>query len=244
MENKKDRIFTDPTSRKHFAFDQNVADVFDDMLERSVPFYFEIQHMILDLAETFVVQGSNVYDLGCSTGTTLSMLIKHLGKRNLSYVGIDFSKPILKKAYEKLDVFSKKAKVSLICKDLNEEIKIENASVTILNLVLQFVKPQNRIKLLRNIYENTLLGGCLILVEKVLCEDSSIDSLYSDLYHRFKKRKGYSEVEIANKDEALKDVLIPYMTSQNVSLLKEAGFDVVDVFFRWHNFVGILAIKK
>jgi len=37
--------------------------------------------------------------------------------------------------------------------------------------------------------------------------------------------------------------LIPYRLSENRDLLLGAGFREVEVFFEWHNFVGIAAVK-
>ena len=53
----------------------------------------------------------------------------------------------------------------------------------------------------------------------------------------------HSDIEISKKREALENVLIPYRLDENVQLLKEAGFRSVEIFFRWYNFCGIVAIK-
>ena len=67
-----DTLFSDSEwGSKPFAFDGNVATVFDDMVSRSVPFYAEIQRMIGELVADFVVDGTTIYDLGCSTGNTM-----------------------------------------------------------------------------------------------------------------------------------------------------------------------------
>ena len=66
-----DRIFSEQQPTTDFTFDARTAKVFDDMVDRSVPFYGEIQRMITELAADFAVPGTNLYDLGCSTGTTL-----------------------------------------------------------------------------------------------------------------------------------------------------------------------------
>ncbi|HQU32549.1 MAG TPA: hypothetical protein PLA96_13765, partial [Candidatus Brocadia sapporoensis] len=68
----KDEIFRENlTTIADFSFGKKVATVFDDMLDRSVPSYREIQRMIVEMAADFAVEGTNIYDLGCSTGTTL-----------------------------------------------------------------------------------------------------------------------------------------------------------------------------
>jgi tRNA (cmo5U34)-methyltransferase len=131
----------------------------------------------------------------------------------------------------------------LICADLNQGVHIENASVVVMVLTLQFIRPLNRDKLIGSILRGLNGNGCLILVEKVLGEDSVFNRLFIKYYYDFKKRNGYSELEIAQKREALENVLIPYKLLENRELLIREGFRYCDVFFKWYNFCGMVAVK-
>src|SRR4051812_8829588 len=72
MSTKKDEVFKDTISTSSdFKFTSKVAGVFDDMVNRSVPYYEEMQRMIAELASTHYRENANIYDLGCSTGTTM-----------------------------------------------------------------------------------------------------------------------------------------------------------------------------
>jgi tRNA (cmo5U34)-methyltransferase len=53
-----------------FKFGANVAKVFDDMVNSFDTLLREIQRMMAELAADHAREGSFVYDLGCSTGTT------------------------------------------------------------------------------------------------------------------------------------------------------------------------------
>jgi tRNA (cmo5U34)-methyltransferase len=217
--------------------------VFDDMLNRSVPFYGEIQRMMAEMAGYFAAAGTNVYDLGCSTGETFLALARFVPPE-VSFIGIDSSEEMLEKAKKKLE----EAKVSHACKlihsDLNQGVNVENASVVIMNLTLQFIRPLYREKLIRSIAEGTNEHGCLIVVEKVLSPDSLINRLFIKFYYDFKKRNGYDELEIRQKREALENILIPYHYDENRELLLSNGFKACDCFFRWYNFCGIIAVKQ
>jgi tRNA (cmo5U34)-methyltransferase len=50
-------------------------------------------------------------------------------------------------------------------------------------------------------------------------------------------------MEISRKREALENVLVPYRLDENIELLKVAGFGTVEVFFKWYNFCGLIAVK-
>jgi tRNA (cmo5U34)-methyltransferase len=101
-----------------------------------------------------------------------------------------------------------------------------------------------RDKLMRGISEGLRENGALILIEKVLGEDSFFNRSFIKYYYEFKKRNGYSELEISQKREALENVLIPYRLKENLEMLEHAGFQCVDVFFKWYNFAGIVAVKR
>lgn len=225
-----------------FKFDQSVATVFDDMVGRSVPFYGEIQRMLVELAREFAVPDSRVYDLGCSTGTTLLNLHGNLDPA-VRFVGIDYSSEMLAECRTKLAEHGVERPLDLVCADLNDGVNIEDASVVMLVLTLQFIRPLRRQRLMNDIYRGMRPQSCLLLVEKVLGEESLFNRLFIKFYYELKRRQGYSETEIAQKREALENVLIPYKLLENRELLLHTGFSAVDVFFKWYNFCGIVAVK-
>lgn len=239
----KDEVFKDPKDKiSDFNFGEQVAKVFDDMLSRSVPFYDEMQRMMTEIAKDFATEGSNVYDLGCSTGTTLLNLNKALPE-NIKFIGIDDSNDMLIKCENNFKAAKVSRKYDLIEADLNKGIILENPSVVVMCLTLQFIRPLYREIIISEIYRQLNSGGCLILIEKVLGEDSLFNRLFIKYYYDFKKRNHYSDLEISQKREALENVLIPYKLNENLELLAAKGFKYREVFFKWYNFTGIVAVK-
>jgi tRNA (cmo5U34)-methyltransferase len=239
----KDEVFKTPIQQSSdFKFDQKVVKVFDDMVTRSVPFYIEIQRMISELAGEYAKSKSNIYDLGCSTGTTMVNMNPTVGN-DVKFIGIDDSHEMLKQCRENLVNVGFEREFDLEFADLNKGVEIKNASVVVLCLTLQFIRPLHRVKLLQEIHKGIQEGGCLILVEKILAEESILNRNFIKYYYDFKKRNQYSEMEIAQKREALENVLIPYKLSEDQEMLLNAGFSHTEVFFKWYNFAGIIALK-
>ncbi len=238
----KDEVFRQPQAIADFSFSKQVAAVFDDMVERSVPFYGEMQRMVAELASDFAVDGTRLYDLGCSTGTTL-LLLDGAMPPGMHFVGVDNAPDMLDRCRRKFEEHSIKHEHSLVCSDLNQGLSIENASVAVLMLTLQFIRPLQRERLIKSIWEGLNENGCLIVVEKVLGEDSVFNRIFIKHYYDLKKRHGYSELEIAQKREALENVLVPYKLLENRELFLRSGFRYCDVFFKWYNFTGIVAVK-
>lgn len=239
----KDTIFKSEKRPEKFIFDEQIARVFDNMLTRSVPFYGEVQKMISCLTADYYKPSTTIYDLGCSTGTTLINICNKMDISDIKIVGVDSSKPVISKAGEKIHSAGLKDKIELVCDDILN-IPIENASIIIMNYTLQFVAPAERQQLLKKIYDGLVSGGILLLSEKTVESDSKTDNLFIEKYHAYKRENGYSDLEISKKREALEEVLIPYSVDEEFELLNSAGFESSFIFFKWFNFTSFMAIKN
>ena len=238
----RDTIFETMTPAEKFEFNDRVADVFDDMLDRSVPFYKQVIAMTAEILCRSLLPGDRVYDLGCSTGTTLLFLARELAGKKLVLIGVDDSTAMLDKAFRKAEMYSMGGSINFIQEDITQ-IELVEAGGVILNYTLQFITPSIRGEFLRKIHNGLRDRGVLVLSEKIVCPDKERNEQFLDSYHRYKKNRGYSELEIANKREALENVLIPLSIEENSNLLCQAGFSRVDTFFQWFNFVSIVARK-
>lgn len=244
---ERDNVFENAgNGASDFQFNRQVAAVFDDMLTRSVPLYSVQQEMLAELGRKFWIPGTRVYDLGCSTATTLIQLAGALDGR-AQLVGYDNSHPMIERANLKLREHGLSERVEIRYGDLNgdlAELEFENASVVTLCWTLQFIRPLQRDRLLRWIYEGLVENGVLLVTEKILSNNSDLNRFFIEMYYEFKRRNGYSENEILRKREALENVLIPYRLDENLELFRRNGFEMVEPIFQWYNFAGFLCIKR
>jgi len=235
----KDRLFSKPI-KKQFEFDEEVASVFDDMINRSVPFYKEVLDLVSALVVKNLPKGGVVYDLGCSTGTTL---IEIFAKKDFEakLIGIDNSEAMIKRAKDKAKAYG--ANIDFILGDIIE-YKYKKADIFISNYTFQFIRPIKRDRLVKKIYDSLNEKGVLIFSEKVISEDKILNKQLIDIYFEFKKSQGYSEFEIMQKREALENVLVPYTPKENEEMIKNAGFRYFETVFRWANFATFFARKS
>jgi tRNA (cmo5U34)-methyltransferase len=233
----KDKVFSKDINKK-FEFDEAVASVFDDMLSRSVPFYKEVQELIIRFINLNVKDASRVIDLGCSTAKFL-LELNAKNKANLELIGVDNSKPMIEQASKMCKAFGAN-NIKLIYGDFND-IKLEDFDFVVSSYTLQFIRPIKRPSLVKRIYNGLNDGGIFIFSEKVVFEDKKLDKDIIDIYYDYKKEQGYSEYEIAKKREALENVLIPFTIEENIAMCKDAGFKSVDTLFQWGNFVTFIA---
>jgi tRNA (cmo5U34)-methyltransferase len=201
-----------------------------------------MQRMSCELAADFAQPNTNLYDIGCSTATTL-LALDPLIDRSVRFVGIDNAPDMLAKARRKIEAAAPNRVIDLVEADLHRGFAAENASVVTMLLTLQFARPLYREQIVRHLADALNEQGVLILIEKLTSEDTTFNRLFIDHYYDHKRRNGYSDTEIAKKREALENVLIPYRLEENIELLQRVGFRKVETFFRWYNFCGLIALK-
>ncbi len=237
-----DNIYQAPLEQvPNFRFDQAVARVFPDMIQRSVPGYAETVAMSGIIAGRYAQANTNLYDLGCSLGAVTLAMRHALKEPGCKIIGIDNSEHMIERAKHFIALDEGNTEVELLCADILNT-PITNASVTALNFVLQFIAPEQRLGLLRNIAQATVAGGALILSEKI-CFSPEEQALQQELHWDFKRANGYSDLEVSQKRSAIEKVLIPETEQAHIERLKAAGFSQVIRWYQCFNFVSFLAVK-
>lgn len=239
----KDSIYKQDANGSGFTFNSQVAEVFDDMLKRSVPLYSMVINDLVRLLASRQrrEEPTIVYDLGCSTGTTLLEIGRRLPGRYI-LIGIDNSVAMLKRARRKAAMFSKTGQIIFKEGDIITA-PLPDADIIICNYMLQFVRPVIRQALVSRLYNELSSGGMLIVTEKTIAT-GTLGRIFIDIHHGFKREQGYSELEISRKREALENILIPFTVTENINILHQAGFREIEIFSKWFNFASFVAIKK
>lgn len=230
-----------PTGKK-WEFDESVTQYFEDMLERSIPGYRMMRDLVTALAVGHAQRGSWIVDLGTSTGEALVPILEKLGA-TMNYVGIEVSQPMREKCRAKLSGWEACGVLRIEPTDLRKEYPKVPASVVLSVLTLQFTPIEYRQRIVSAAYESLRPGGAMILVEKILGCDASMDELLVSEYYKLKGAHGYTGEEIARKRESLEGVLVPVTAAWNEDLLKTAGFKHVECFWRVLNFAAWVAVK-
>lgn len=240
----RDRVYAHQQAIGDFVFDERVAAVFTDMINRSVPGYATIVSMSGVLAERYCQPESNVYDLGCSLGGTTLAMAHHIPHQKYRLIAVDNSSAMINRLRKALANEPEQLQqiIDLQQADITR-MPLENASVVAMNFTLQFINPDLRQALIQRIADGMRPGGILILSEKIRFPEQELDTLFIDMYHEFKKLRGYSELEISQKRQALENVLRPETLDTHKQRCREAGFRSCDVWFQCFNFASLVACK-
>ena len=238
----RDEIYREaPSKLAGFDFDERVAAVFDDMADRSIPLYREVQEMIVGLVDAYTAPGARIYDLGCSTGAMSARLATALPDLE-EIIAVDNAEAMIDRARKHLSSLETTVRIETHVADLRT-LELEQASAAVMCYTLMFIRPIYREQVLRNIHSGLRPGGILILTEKVLEESTELSRLFIEAHFRYKRARGYSDLEIGRKREQLEGVLVPYRVTELRELLHRCGFAETAVFYKWHNFAGLIALK-
>lgn len=238
-----DTLFSAPIDKLgDWTFDERVAEVFPDMIQRSVPGYSNIISMIGMLAERFVQPDSNVYDLGCSLGAATLSMRHNIKVPGCEIIAVDNSPAMVERCRRHIDAFRADTPVNVIESDILD-IELKNASMVVLNFTLQFLEPADRQRLLNQVYQGMRPGAALVLSEKFSFEDKDVGELLFNMHHDFKRANGYSELEISQKRSMLENVMLTDSVETHKARLHQAGFQHTEVWFQCFNFGSLIALK-
>ncbi|QLQ31558.1 MAG: carboxy-S-adenosyl-L-methionine synthase CmoA [Candidatus Thiothrix singaporensis] len=239
----RDSIYAQPQAHLgDFAFSEAVADVFPDMIQRSVPGYETVISLLGVIAHRFAQPDSRIYDLGCSLGAATLAMASQVRVPGVRFVCVDNSAAMTSRCEQIMRRRLPDGHCEVACSDI-QDVSLENASVVVLNFTLQFLKPAERLAMLQRIYDGLRPGGVLLLSEKLRFADPAEQELMTELHLEFKRANGYSELEISQKRSALENVLLPDTFGEQVERLQAAGFAQAVNWFQGFNFASLLALK-
>ncbi len=212
------------------------------MITRSVPGYTMMLDVLGVLTEQTIKDGDTCYDIGCSLGASTLAIRQNIFAENCKIIAIDSSEAMISRCDKVISRDNSKTDVELI-NSKAQELDFKPMALCSMNLTLQFIPQVERLELLKNIAQNIRPGGALFLSEKVIFEQDFKQNTLTDLHHQFKRHQGYSELEVAQKRQAIENVLVPETIETHKARLLKAGFKEVIVALQCFNFVALIAYK-
>ncbi|MGL1933540.1 MAG: carboxy-S-adenosyl-L-methionine synthase CmoA [Fibrobacterales bacterium] len=239
---KKDTIFAKRSWKPgDFTFNKEVASVFTDMLIRSIPNYLENLDFLTAIAKEYWQPETSIYDLGCSQGNLTYRVASALKEQSPHIVALDASPDMITAFHD--NASSHSPSIEALCTTI-QEASFTKTSVVFVNYVLQFISPEERLPILKKIYDALVPGGILLMGEKVCFADAKLQAIEQEYYFQFKRNNGYSDTEIYQKREALENVLIPDTIEQHMQRCKDAGFTLTEIWFKRFNFCSFICTKE
>lgn len=238
----RDTLYQKQSATASFEFNEQVADVFADMISRSLPGYPLTLSMLGVIAHYYIKPHGCIYDLGTALGAVVFEIARQVTEPNCRIIGVDNSLPMISRCQQHAEQLNDQ-RIEFSHQDICD-ITLSNATMVVMNFTLQFVPIEQRTMLLANIYQNLLSGGVLVLSEKIHYHDEQQNQQLQLLHEHSKRMNDYNELEIAQKRTALEHVLKTETIDQHTQRLHEAGFDQVNIWFQCLNFISLIAVKS
>lgn len=223
----------------HFKFQDFNSAEFKDHISRSIPNYNGMRSLLPSLASNFLVSNSNIYDIGCSAGDLIFELQDKFSfiHKDLSYIGYDIAENLLPD-------LETAPNCSFFPRDVTEEsLTMFNTSLVFSLFTLQFIPLPKRIKLINKVYNSLDKRGAFFVCEKIYSESGITEDLFTFSNYDLKMKNKFIPKDIMKKQKDLRGVMFPLTKDENEKIFKEAGFSVVEVFFKSLNFIGWVLIK-
>ncbi len=225
-----------------FVFDEQVANVFPDMIRRSVPGYDTLIPLLGVFAERYVQTNTTIYDLGCSLGAATLAIRRRIKQPGCRIIAVDNAQAMVTQCREHISQDQSTTPVEVVCNDVLN-IPFSNASLVVMYFTLQFIQPDKRPELIQRVYDGLNTGGAMIIADKIVFDNKQENRFHDDMHVQFKLANGYSELEISQKRTALENVLIPDSLATHEQRFRQTGFSQVYKWFQCFNFAGLCAIK-
>lgn len=243
MNEKHDNLFAKSRAlTSGFRFDKQVVRVFPDMIARSVPGYELVVPMIGMLARRYAQPDSNLYDLGCSLGAASLAMGLAVRTPGTKIVAVDNSEAMVSRFRKTLKAHSGGVPIEVHLENILDTV-ISNASVVVLNFTLQFLDREQRLGLIKKIAAGMRAGGVLIVSEKICFENENEQADQTAWHHDFKRTQGYSDLEIAQKRNALEEVLRPETEASHFERFEQAGLSNPRRWFQCFSFASYIVFK-
>lgn len=227
-----------PKKRDRFEFDEEVAEVFDDMAVRSIPLYDEVHALhakiIVDdmcrirseyQGEPENVPTYRILDVGSSTGRLYRALGEEIGNvhdqlflSDIEFYAIDPSQPMIDRIKERCP----NAKVYTIAAAAVGTLGVKFNAVA-MHYVLQFIPNNVRHDTMVRLHNSMKRYGLLLFAQKEQWNSEFADSA-TEYYIEMRVANGYSMPEIEAKTKALKTVMSTAPTKQTERMLVDIGF--------------------
>jgi tRNA (cmo5U34)-methyltransferase len=211
-----------------FSFDS--VKNFDNHINNSIKGYDLLDYLIINLCSFFIKEETLIIDLGCTTGRLLDKINKKFNTDCIGYDIID-------------NQFLNDTNCKLIKEDItSNNFIIPNANIILSVFTLQFININKRIDILNKVYQSLNINGIFIFCEKEICNDGIIQECFT--FSNYDNKKNYfTAEEILSKEVDLRKIMNSLNSNQNIKLLRDAGFNMIEPFFQSLNFKGYICRK-
>ena len=221
-----------------------IPEVYDNVVRQIMPFYDTIQSETVDLVRTLKPDVKQWLDTGCGTGNLVEIALRFFPDTN--FVLTDPTELMLKRAVDRLQVFPEKRVRFLPSTPSEGLLSYENVlkpQVITAILCHHYFNKQQRRTATDVCYQLLEADGVFISVENIMPDSLQGTQLGLERWKRFQIEHGRESVQAEKHTKRFNSEYFPITVKEHLELLKETGFQTVELFWRSHVQAGFYAIK-
>lgn len=210
-----------PSDPQKFAFDEEVAKIFPNMAERSIPHFLAAHkaHAKIVAASPDIKAATEfcVLDVGASRGHFYQYLLGQGLDAKMSYTAVDSSAPmcaLMREEFPDIEVLE----MDVTGPDFVPRLHQHQWDVVYCNYVLQFLPQHLQAQTLMRLCEAVKPGGLFFLGHKSQ-HSGWLGEQAHELYVQWRIANGYSRAEVEAKTAALKGSMFPMRHGWVLSVL-------------------------
>lgn len=222
--------------KKHF---EEEAAQYDGIIKNLIPYYHKMVEALVNTLPFDPSLQIQVIDLGCGTGT-ISRAVKD-AYPNAKLTCVDISEKMLKVAAGKLSEVSDAIFINKNFYDFNFD---KNYDAVVSSLALHHLETkEDKLEFYRKIYSCLNDGGIFVNADVVLASTEALQQCYMTQWKNFMLRNVPKDEVDSKWIPAYYEEDRPVSMIEHFEMLKDSGFKIMDVVWKYYNFAVYMAIK-
>ncbi|MGL4773373.1 MAG: class I SAM-dependent methyltransferase [Clostridium sp.] len=212
----------------------SIAEKYDNQRRELIPMFDVFYGTVRELA--FMKENGRVLDLGSGTGLLAQFVMEKYPKAH--YILVDIAEEMLKvakerfKGYENVDY--------KVCDYRTEELG--EYDLIISGMSIHHLDSEEKRELFKSIYKSLKKGGVFINADQVFGEDKVSEEIQKKYQFDYIENCSLSREDKDKTYERIKMDKMDTMSYQ-IEMLKEAGFNSVDIYYKCYNYTVFRASK-
>lgn len=213
------------------------ANEYNKKIKQTIPYYEDIYQQVIDIIQTLNIANIEWLDVGCGTGKMAEEALKHCDIKKL--ILCDTLLEMLHICENKFSV----PNIKFIKKSIQELLYKEEFHVITTIQVNHYLKWEDRILAIRNCYNALKQNGVFITVENFAPSNEIIKNIFLERWKQCQIKNGKSEKESEQHINRYGVDYYPISIQNHITIMKQCGFNLVEVFWVSYMQIGLLGIK-
>jgi len=217
----------------------HLSNEYDSQIGNTIPYYDLFHKETINLIESMDIKPNVWLDTGCGTGTFVEKALQEFS--DTSFILTDPSTEMLNMTNKKLKGYM--GRIEFLEPMPSQEISISGMDVITAIQSHHYLSKNERYKATKACYDSLNENGIYVTFENIRPFTEKGTEIGKEYWKRFQISKGKSVEEAENHIKRFGVEYFPITIEEHLSLLRNCGFNVVEMFWYSYMQAGFYCIK-